>query len=249
MTAVNAVGRRPAIGLVAHTNGILNMSPINGASRRPGIGFVAAITEALKTTAINAVRREPGIGIVSVTTEILKSPLAFSAQQAERPAELGRNYLFEAGVAFLATTLLSGLAGLIWPDHTHMLEQSVLIGLVLLALVVGNGVALAFAHFSGGAADTSEVSSVAKYGAGFSLVLLALGNLIALGGAALVPSYSGSVFEALTVLGGMGVVLFAAFLMLEWPRRVLQLDEGAYYAAVCAPFLVVGLLLKATGIA
>ena len=63
------------------------------------------------------------------------------------------------------------------------------------------------------------------------------------------PGYSGSAYEALTVLGGMGGVLFGAILLLEWPRRIAALDEGAYYSAVAALVLVVGLVLKATGVA
>ncbi len=249
MTAVNAVGRRPAMGLAANTNGILNMSPINGASRRPGVGLIAATTDVLKTAALNAIRREPGIGVVSVTTEIVKAPFAFGSAQEQRPVELGQAYLIEAGALFLATTLLAVLSSLVWPDHTLALAQAVLIGLVLLALAAGNGVALAFAQFSGSYVDTSELASAARYGAGFSLVLLSVFNVVGTLGSALVPDYSGSVFETLTVLSGMGVVLSAAFVLVEWPRRILGLDEGAYYTAVGGLFLVAGLVVKAIGVA
>jgi hypothetical protein len=47
----------------------------------------------------------------------------------------------------------------------------------------------------------------------------------------------------------MGGVLFAAILLLEWPRRIAALDEGAYYSGVAALVLVVGVVLKATGLA
>lgn len=249
MTAVNAIGRRPAMGLVANTNGILNMSPINGATRRPGVGLIAAATDVIKAIAVNAIQREPGVGIISITTEIVKAPFAFGTLQEQRPAELGRGYLVEAGAVFLATTVLAVLSSLVWPDHTLALAQSVLVGLVLLALGAGNGVALAFAHFSGSYVDTSELASAAKYGAGFSLVLLSVFNIVGTFGSALVPDYSGSVIETLTVLSGMGVVLSAAFVLVEWPRRILGLDEGAYYTAVGGLFLVAGLVLKATGVA
>ena len=249
MTAVNAVGRRSAIGLVANTNGILNMSPINGATRRPGVRLIEAATDALKTSAGNAIRREPGVGIVSITTEILQAPFAFGSLQVERPADLGRSYLIDAGVVFLATTLLAVLGSLVWPDHTLALAQAVLVGLALLAIVAGNGVALAFAHLGGSYVDTTELASSAKYGAGFSLVLLSVFNVVGLAGSALVPDYSGSVFETLTVLSGMGVVLSAAFLLVEWPRRILGLDEGAFYTGVGGVFLVAGLFLKLVGIA
>ena len=249
MTAVNAVGRRSAIGLVAKNNGILNMSPINGASRRPGVGLAAAAAAALKNSAMNAIRREPGVGVISITQEIFQAPFAFASVQAERPAGLGRDYLVDAGVLFLATTLLGGLAALISPDHTLLVAQSVLIGVVVLALLAGTGVALAFARFGDSYVDTRELVSGAQYGAGFGLVLLSVFKLVGLVGPALVPNYSGSVYEALTVLGGMGVVLFAAFLMLDWPRRIARLDEGAYYTGVGGLFLAFGLLLKVTGIA
>ena len=74
-------------------------------------------------------------------------------------------------------------------------------------------------------------------------------KLVGLVGPALVPGFVGSPLEALTVLGGMGGVLFGALLVLEWPRRIAALEEGAYYTAVAALFLVVGVTLKAVGIA
>ena len=249
MTAVNAVGRRPAIGLAAQTNGILNMSPINGAWRRPGVGLVAVATEALKNSASNAIRREPGVGIISITTEILKAPFAFGTLQAERPADLGQSYLVDGAVVFLATTLLAVLSSLVWPDHTLALAQAVLIGIALLAMAAGNGVALALAQFGGRYVDTSELFSALKYGGGFSLVLLSVFNVVGMFGAVLVPNYSGSMLETLTVLSGMGVVLSAGFLLVEWPRRILGLDEGAFYTGVGGVFLVAGLFLKAIGVA
>ena len=111
MTAVNAGGGRRAIGLVANTNGILNMSTINGAAPRPGVGFVAAAAEAAKTTVLNVTRREPGAGIVAITAGIVKAPFDFGTLQAGRPAALGRDYLVDGAVAFLATTLLGGIFG------------------------------------------------------------------------------------------------------------------------------------------
>jgi hypothetical protein len=249
MTAVNAAVRRPAIGLIATTNGNSNMSPINGVSRRPGVGLITAATEAVKTSAVNAIRREPGVGVVSITTEILQAPFAFGSQQADRPAELGHSYLIDAAVLFLATTLLGALGSLIWPDPTLLVAQSVLIGVLVLALAAGNGVALAFAQFGGAYVDTGDLRSAAKYAAGFSLLLMSVFNLVGFFGSAIVPVYSGSILEALTVLSGMGVVLSAAFLLVEWPRRIVGLDEGAFYTGVGGVFLVAGLLLKATGIA
>lgn len=249
MTAVNASGRRPAIGLAANTIGILNMSPINGAARRPGVGLLQTATEGLKSSATNIFRRESGVGVMAVTREILTSPFAFAADQAERPAELSRTYLFDAGVLFLATTVLGVLGGLVWPDQASVVAQSVLVGVALLALAAGYGVALAFGQLSDRYVDTDALASATKYGVGFSLVLISLFKLLTLAGAALVPSYSGSMAQALSVLGGMGLVLFSAFLLVEWPRRVLHLDEGGYYTAIGGIFLVAGLLLKTVGIA
>lgn len=249
MTAVNTAGHCPAIGLVATTNGILPMSPISGASRRPGVGLITAATEAVKSSAVNAIRREPGVGLISITGEIIEAPLAFGSLQAGRPAELGHSYLIDAAAVFLATTLLGGLGSLIWPDPTLLVAQSVLIGVLVLALAAGNGVALAFAHFGGADADTGALRSAAKYAAGFGLSLMSVFNIVGLVGSAVAPVYSGSILEALTVLSGMGVVLSASFLLVEWPRRIVGLEEGAFYSGVGGVFLVAGLLMKAAGIA
>ena len=140
---------------------------------------------------------------------------------------------------------------LIWPEFAALAAQSVLLGVLVLALAAGNGVALAFARFTGTdtETDTAVLASAAKYGAGFGLVLISAFKLVALFGTAVVPGYAGSPVEAVAVLGGMGAMLFAAFLALEWPRRIQGLDEAPYYSAVAGVFLVAGLLLKAIGVA
>ncbi len=186
---------------------------------------------------------------VTVTAEILGAPFAFGATQVDRPPSLARDYVLQAGALYLATTLVGLLASLFRPDATLLLAQTVVSGAVLASLLAGNLVALAYLRIEDDGTDTSGLVAAAQYGAGFSLVLLSLFRLLGLVGLAFVPGYNGSIYEALAVLGSMGAVLFSAFLVLEWPRRIVGLDEAPYYTAVALVFLGLGLLLKLTGAA
>ncbi len=210
---------------------------------------VAAAADFVQKSAIIAAQWRPSADFVAVTTGILKAPFAFGLDHFQRSTRSARDYLFDAGVVFLGATLLAGLAALIWPDRTLVLAQTVVIGVVLTALLVGNLVALALARASGRDPDTGSLAAASLYGGGFGLLWVSVFKLVGLFGPALVPGYSGSVYEALTVLGGMGGVLFVAFLLLEWPRRIVALEEVSYYASVAGLFALVGILLKVTGAA
>ncbi len=225
------------------------MSATNANERFPSSGISAAATETLKHAVLSAANWRPSEHFFAVTKELLRSPFTFGQHLLDRPGHHARAYLIDAGVIFLAATLLATLAAWVWPDSTLSRAQAVVVGVVVVALLVGNGVALVLSRFSGRKAETSSLAVAALYGAGFSLLWVAAFKLIGLIGPALVPGYSGSAYEALTVLGGMGGVLFGAILLLEWPRRIAALDEGAYYSGVAALVLVVGIVLKATGVA
>jgi hypothetical protein len=207
------------------------------------------IAEILKHAAITASRWRPSAHFSEVTNEILRAPFAFGLHQLHRPGSVARAYAIDAGVIFLAATVLAWIAALVWPNSTLALAQAVVVGLGVVALLVGNGVALVLTRFSGRPAETGSLVIAALYGIGFSLLWVAAFKLVGLIGPALVPGYSGSAFEALTVLGGMGGVLFGALLLLEWPRRIAALEEGAYYTAVAGLFLILGIVLKLSGIA
>ena len=193
-------------------------------------------------------RRQASV-LVAVTKEILHTPFAFGVAQAQRPAGQARDYLIEAGAIFLGATVLAVLGAWLWPDDTLFEAQTVQIALILAALLVGNGVALVLARVTGRDGESRGLVSAALYGSGFALLWLAAFKLIGLIGPALVPNYSGSLFEALTVLGGLAGVLFGAFLLLEWPRRIKALEEGPYYGSVAVLFLVGGVVLEVTGAA
>lgn len=180
---------------------------------------------------------------------MLKAPFAFGQQQAQHCGAAARAYLIDAGMIFAAATLLAGLAALLWPDSTLASAQAVVVGMVVVALLVGKGVALVLTRVSGGSAETGRLTTAALYGCGFSLLWVSALKLVVLVGPALVPGYSGAAFEAMTVLGGMSGVLFGALLLLEWPRRIAAVEEGAYYSAVAGLQFVVGVVLKVTGIA
>ncbi len=225
------------------------MTDVNAGRPRPSDSIVAATTEILKDYAAIAARWRPSAHFFDVTKELLKAPFSFVQHQLHRPGHQARTYLIDAGVIFLAATLLAGIAAVIWPNSTLLTAQAVVIGMVVVALLVGNGVALVLTRLSGKTAESSSLATAALYGGGFSLLWVSAFKLVGLVGPALVPGYSGSPFEALTVLGGMGGVLFGALLLLEWPRRIAALEEGTYYTAVAALFLVVGVTLKVVGIA
>ena len=193
--------------------------------------------------------RQPGLLLVCVTGEILKAPFGFALAQAERPPHVAREYLFSAGGVFLVAMVLSGLGAVLWPDGTLLVAQSVLVGLAVLALLAGNGAALLLSRFSSRPADLASLLPAGMYASGFALVWLSVFRLVGLVGPALMPGYSGSLYEGLTVLAGMSICLFGVFLMLDWPRRVTGVDEGAYYAVVAGAFLVVGVLLRLAGLA
>ncbi len=225
------------------------MTDVNAGRPRLSDSIAAATTEILKDYAATVARWRPSAHFFDVTKELLKAPFAFSQHQLHRPGHQARTYLIDAGVIFLAATLLAGVAASIWPNSASVTAQAVVIGMVVVALLVGNGVALVLTRLSGRTAESSSLATAALYGVGFSLLWVTAFKLVGLVGPALVPGFVGSPLEALTVLGGMGGVLFGALLVLEWPRRIAALEEGAYYTAVAALFLVVGVTLKAVGIA
>ncbi len=224
------------------------MAGTNANERFPSGGLAAAATGTLKNAALSAARWRPSEHFFEITKEFLHAPFAFG-QQLDRPGDQARAYLIDAGVIFLAATVLAALVGWVWPDSTLVRAQAVVLGVVVVALLVGNGVALVLSRFGGTPDQTGDLGVAALYGAGLSLLWVAAFKLVGLLGPALVPGYSGSAYEALTVLGGMGGVLFSAILLLEWPRRIAALDEAAYYSAVAAVVLAVGVVLKLTGVA
>ncbi len=100
---------------------------------------------------------------VTVTADILGAPFAFGATPSERPPSLARDYLFQAGALFVATTLLGLLASLFRPDATLRLAQTVVSGAVLAALLAGNLVALAYMRVQDDDTDTGSLFVAAEY--------------------------------------------------------------------------------------
>lgn len=190
-----------------------------------------------------------GVKVTAVTAEILRAPFGFGMAQLDRPPALADDYLAKAGALFLGLTLAGLIGDWLRPNGTLLPAQSAMSGLVLAALLAGNVVALGNRFLEEEAADVSGIVTAAKYGAGFGLVLLSAFKLIGLVGLVLVPDYSGSAVEAFTVLGGMGVLLFSIFPLLEWPRRIAELGEPGYYTVVAPLMLGFGLLLRLIGAA
>ena len=247
MSADNTAGRRPAIGLVTAATDFLKLSANGTAQGRSGI--MPRTIEIVKKFAAAVGSWRPSESLFEVTFDILKNPFSFGLHHFHRTDRQARDYLTNAGVIFLAATLLAWIAAFIWPDRTLFLAQAVVTGTVVAALAVGNLVALALARYADREVQTKTLATAALYGAGFNLLGLSAFKLVGLIGPALVPGYSGSLFEALTVLGFLGSLFYGAFLLIEWPRRIVALDERTYYAAVAGLFAAFGLLLKVNGFA
>ena len=127
---------------------------------------------------LNAARWRPSEHFFEVTKELLQAPFAFGQHLLDRPGHQARAYLIDAGVIFLAATVLAALAAWVWPDSTLSRAQAVVVGVVVVALLVGNGVALVLSRFSGRQAETGSLGVAALYGAGFSLLWVAAFKLI-----------------------------------------------------------------------
>ena len=195
---------------------------------------------------MSAARSARRLVLFAVTADILRTPFGFGAALANRPA---RDYLFESGALFLAASLLAALSALISRDTTLLLAQSLALALVLAALLAGNTVALAAARLGAGQATPATLLPAAQFAAGFALAWLGAFKLAGLAATALLPDYSGSVLQALTVFGFLAPLLLAALLALEWPRRLAGLPEPTYYTPVALIFLALGLLLRLAGAA
>jgi hypothetical protein len=193
-------------------------------------------------------KSNPVAAFKAVSCELLRHPFASGDDLAKRPGA-PLKYLLTAAALFLVTGAFGILGASVGQSPTLARTQWVVLALVLVALVVGNVVALVLSRTSDTPVEAWRFTAAAQYLVGLVLAGLAALTVAGLVGQVVISEWRGSLLETVVVVGTFGVGVLGVLLVLEVPRRILHLVESTYYGLVALIFLVLAGAARVLGFA